>query len=269
MHREEPGRLARLLRWAGMGLLLFAVTLSLVYLAADVPGVNILKTQYPVVVHQGKGVKPIVKIQPERPDGWISMKDVSRVAVGAIVVSEDWAFFQHKGYDANQIREAIKEDWEAGHFARGASTITQQVVRNVFLHKEKSLWRKLKEFYLAIRIEQSVGKRRILECYLNIAEWGEGIYGIGPAARMYFKKHPSELTPKEGAFLAMLLPSPIRYGQSFRSRKLTEYARETVNSILRKMVQAQYLTPLEREAELITPLSFEASTEEPPPVAYQ
>jgi monofunctional biosynthetic peptidoglycan transglycosylase len=250
-------RVHSVLGWFGKALLVLAVLVSIIYLAADVPGVNILKSQYPVVVYSGKGQPTTIKIQKERPPGWVSYGEVSRVAVGAIVVSEDWAFFQHKGYDMNQIKEAIREDWESGHFARGASTITQQVIKNVFLQKDKNLWRKLKEFYLATRIEEGVGKRRILEVYLNIAEWGEGIFGIGAASRYYFRKRPSELTAKEGAFLAMLLPSPIRYGQSFRAKRLTEYARETVTSILVKMCQARYLSPIERDAEIQTPLVFE------------
>jgi monofunctional biosynthetic peptidoglycan transglycosylase len=228
------------------------------FVTSEFPDVSVVKTRYPVVRYQGKKQPATVTISKLRPSGWTSLGEVSKVAVGAIVVSEDWAFYQHKGYDANQIKEAIKEDWEEGRFARGASTITQQVVRNVFLDKDKNLWRKVKELILAVRIEESVGKRRILEIYLNIAEWGEGIFGIRQAARHYFGKDPSQLTAREGAFLAMLLPSPKRYSQSFRVRKLTAYARETVESILGKMTQARYLTEEERAAEMSAALSFEA-----------
>jgi monofunctional biosynthetic peptidoglycan transglycosylase len=227
------------------------------FLRQEFPDVTVLRTQYPVVHYMGRDREPRITLRKTRPDGWISVGDVSKTAVGAIIVSEDWAFYQHKGYDANQIKEAIKDDWEAGRLKRGASTITQQVVKNVFLEKDKNLWRKLKELMLAVRMEDTVGKRRILETYLNIAEWGEGLYGIGPAARHYFGKHPSQLTAKEGAFLAMLLPSPRRYSQSFRSRRLTDYARETVESILEKMEQARYITEEERRTELELPFSFE------------
>lgn len=242
------------LTFAAAGL---AVWGSYEFLHTEFPDVSILKSHYPVVHYQGKGEAPTVTVSRLRPSSWASLGEISKVAVGAILVSEDWAFYQHKGYDANQIKEAIKEDWEEGRFARGASTITQQVVRNVFLDKDKNLWRKFKELVLAVRIEREIGKRRILETYLNIAEWGEGIFGIRAASRHYFGKEPATLSAREGAFLAMLLPSPKRYSQSFRAKKLTEYARETVQSILGKMTQAHYLTEEERSSEASTPLSFE------------
>jgi monofunctional biosynthetic peptidoglycan transglycosylase len=197
----------------------------------------------------------------------VNLGEVSRSAVGAVIVSEDWAFYSHEGYDAKQIREAIKEDLEQGKFARGASTITQQVVKNVFLERDKNIWRKIKELYLAVQLEKSVGKKRILETYLNIAEWGEGVFGIRAAAQVYFQKHPSQLTAKEGAFLAMLLPSPKRYSQSFRAKQLTPYARRIIYSVLDKMTRAQYITSEEKSAELATPLSWEKLSE--PPAAVE
>jgi monofunctional biosynthetic peptidoglycan transglycosylase len=101
----------------------------------------------------------------------------------------------------------------------------------------------------------------ILELYFNIAEWGEGIFGINRAARTYFNKSPAELNAKEGAFLAMLLPSPKKYSISFRQKGLTPYARKTIRSILGKMVQAKILTPEERAEEWAKPYSWEAKPE--------
>lgn len=225
-------------------------------------GINpgVLKQQYPHVIYQGSDKPPQIKILKNRPAQWVSLSEVSKVAIDAIVISEDWAFYQHRGYDPNQIREAIREDLEEGRLARGASTITQQVVKNVFLGSEKSFSRKIKEIFVAVAMEQRLTKSKILEVYLNIAEWGEGLFGIGPASRFYFKKAPSELTPKEGAFLAMLLPSPKRYSQSFRDKKLTEYANKTIQSILQKMAQAKLLTEEVVEEEIKKPLYFEASS---------
>jgi len=228
----------------------------------EFPSVGALKHQFPRVIYKGRGKPFDVALSRSKPESWVSLDEVSRFASGAVVVSEDWAFYQHGGIDARQMREALIEDLERGRFARGASTITQQVVKNVFLDHEKSLWRKLKEVILAIQLEQSLGKRRILEIYLNIAEWGEGVFGIRAAARHYFDKPPSALTAKEGAFLAMLLPSPKKYSQSFRSGKLSDFARRQVRSILGKMVQAGFLDPAALEAEAAAPLpfEFEAST---------
>jgi len=228
------------------------------FLLNEFPNVEPLKTQYPVVIYRGRSFEPDVVLKRGRPDSWVSLSQVSRGAVGAIIVSEDWSFYGHKGYDPHEIKEAIKEDLAAGSFVRGASTITQQVAKNVFLSHEKSLWRKFKELILAMELEEKVGKRRILEAYLNVAEWGEGVFGIHRAARVYFGKHPSQLTAKEGAFLAMLLPSPKKYSVSFRARKLTPYARKTMSSIMNKMVRAQYLSPEDRQVQWSTPLSFEA-----------
>lgn len=221
------------------------------------PDVRVLKSYYPVVKYRGPEVPPLVSIQKNRPSQWTSLAEVAPHAIHAILISEDWAYYQHHGYDVNQIKEAFEEDWERKSFARGASTITQQVARNVFLSKDKNLWRKAKELYLAAKLDETVGKRKVLETYLNIAEWGPGIFGIRDAAFYYFKKTPAELGAKEGAFLAMLLPSPIRYSQSFRDRHLTEYASDTVQSILDKMVQAHYLTDEEKNAEWHRPLPFE------------
>jgi monofunctional glycosyltransferase len=237
-------------------ILLIAIAAFWIY--ASIPDVRVLKSQFPVVQYRGPQVPPLVSFQKIRPRSWASLGDVSKQAVGAIIVSEDWAYYQHHGYDMNQIQEAMREDWEEKKFARGASTITQQVARNVFLTKDKNLWRKAKEFYLAIKLDELVGKKRTLEAYLNVAEWGPGIFGVRAAAHYYFSKEPSELTAKEGAFLAMLLPSPIRYGQSFRKKRLTDYAEDTVESILLKMTQAHYLTEDERILQTNTPLSFEA-----------
>jgi monofunctional biosynthetic peptidoglycan transglycosylase len=227
------------------------------FLRTEFPDVSVLRHSFPVVTYLGPEKPAHVSLRASRPINWVGLDDISHVAVGAIIVSEDWSFYQHGGYDPNEIKEAIKEDWEDKGFTRGASTITQQVVRNVFLDKDKNLWRKLKELYLAVRLEQVVGKKKILETYMNVAEWGEGVYGIGQASQFYFHKPPAELTAKEGAFLAMLLPSPKRYSQSFRAHKLTEYARSTIDSILGKMVRARYLTDEESALEKVASLSFE------------
>lgn len=229
-----------------------------------VPDVTILKTHYPVVRYLPEEKRAEVKLQAERPRSWVPIKSVSKVALGAIVVSEDWAFFQHAGYDANQLQIALQEAWEKGKLGRGASTITQQVVKNVFLTNERSLTRKGLELYLSVKLDEILSKYKILEIYINIAEMGPRIYGIGPAAYYYFKKSPSELNAREGAFLAMLLPSPIRYGQSFREKQLTRFARRTIESILDKMVKAQYLSSEEREAIRGQSLAFEQIPEPEP-----
>ncbi len=230
----------------------------------EFPDVAVLKTKYPQTLYQGPKNPVKMRLLNTPPAGWVRLDQISKPAMGAVVVSEDWAFFSHDGFDANQLREAIKEDIADRKFSRGASTITMQVVKNVFLTQEKTLYRKGKEFILAIRLDRNVPKRKVLEVYFNIAEWGEGIFGIGAAARHYFGKAPSELTAKEGAFLAMLLPSPKRYSQSFRDRRLTPYAAKTIRSIIEKLERAKYITLEERDAALASQLPFEERVEPPP-----
>jgi len=126
----------------------------------------------------------------------------------AVIVAEDSRFYKHEGIDVKAIKNAIKYDLEKKGFARGASTITQQVAKNLFLSREKTLSRKIKEVILAKRMEEELTKGRIIELYLNVIELGPMIYGIGHGARYYFGKTASELTPRECAFLAAMLPGP-------------------------------------------------------------
>ncbi len=126
----------------------------------------------------------------------------------AVIVAEDSRFYKHEGIDVKAIKNAIKYDLEKKSFARGASTITQQVAKNLFLTREKSITRKIKEIILAMRMEEVLTKGRIIELYLNVVELGPMTYGIGHGAQYYFGKPASELTPRECAFLAAMLPGP-------------------------------------------------------------
>ncbi len=126
----------------------------------------------------------------------------------AVILAEDSNFYKHEGFDVKAIKNAIKYDLEKRSLKRGASTITQQTAKNLFLSREKTVTRKLKEIYLAYRMEQELTKGRIIEFYLNVVELGPMVYGIGHGSRYYFGKSPSELTPRECAFLAAMLPGP-------------------------------------------------------------
>jgi monofunctional biosynthetic peptidoglycan transglycosylase len=225
------------------------------------PNFKELKTAYPHVLYHGPSVPSEVVLKKYPPANWTPLSQISKKAQGAVIVSEDCAFYQHPGYDEKQLKEAIEQSIEQKKLKRGASTITQQVVKNIYLSKEKSVVRKVREIWMATKIEKVLGKNRILELYFNIAEMGEGIYGIGEASRFYFHKNPSELNAKEGAFLAMLLPSPRKYAISFRHGELTPYARKIMHSILNKMVMAHYLTVEEKDQEWKIPLSFEKNVD--------
>ncbi|MBF0366440.1 MAG: monofunctional biosynthetic peptidoglycan transglycosylase [Oligoflexia bacterium] len=177
----------------------------------------------------------------KRPARWVALKAVAPLAVRAIIISEDGPFYMHPGYDLEQIKIAVGEAFSNGGRVRGASTITQQVIKNLYLTRSKSLWRKLKELPLAIYMDRVLSKNRILEIYLNIIEYGPGLYGIKPAAYHYFAKSPGELDAKEGAFLAMLLPNPKKNSSSFKKRATTVYARRVMKTILYRMATLGYI----------------------------
>lgn len=187
----------------------------------------------------------------DKPRHWVRLSQITPLAYWAIVLSEDWAFYDHEGVDFNQLSIVLSESYQQKRLVRGASTITQQVIKNVILTNERSLWRKFREMILAFKAERILTKNRILEIYLNIVELGDGIYGIKQAAKTYFNKDPSQLSAREGAFLAMLLPSPVKYSESFHKRKLTSFAREQIERILLKLKQANIFTEEDRQAALL------------------
>lgn len=147
---------------------------------------------------------------------WTPSADIPSEMEWAVIVAEDANFYRHEGIDVRAIKNAIKYDLEKKHFARGASTITQQTAKNLFLTREKTVTRKIEEIYLAKRMEQELTKGRILELYLNIIELGPMVYGIGHGAHYYFDKPASALTPRECAFLAAMLPGPQKVYNPYR-----------------------------------------------------
>jgi monofunctional biosynthetic peptidoglycan transglycosylase len=134
----------------------------------------------------------------------------------AVIVAEDASFYRHEGIDVKAIKKAIQYDLEKQSLARGASTITQQTAKNLFLSREKTISRKIREVILAKRMEQELTKGRILELYLNVVELGPMVYGIGHGARYYFDKPVGALTPRECAFLAAMLPGPQKVYNPYR-----------------------------------------------------
>ena len=222
------------------------------YLSYDVARQN---DQYPHVIDPKRQL-PEFELRPGKPRNWVHLNEISSFGKWAIILSEDWGFYQHEGIDVNQMKEAFSEMVEVKRF-RGASTITQQMVKNVFLSEDRTIWRKVHEIILAQKVERVLSKRKILETYLNVIEFGPGIFGIRNASYHYFKKHPSSLIPKEAAFLAMLLPSPRRYYVSFKNRKLTKFASARIDAILIKMRMGKILTPEQYQVQKFSRLSWE------------
>jgi hypothetical protein len=145
----------------------------------------------------------------DNPD-FVPYEEISPHLVNSIMTTEDGGFFKHHGWVSSEFKTALRRNLARGGFRGGASSITMQMTKNVLLSQEKTLSRKLQELFLVWYLEQVLPKERILELYFNAIEYGPRIYGIGPAARHYFGKRASELTPLEGAFFSSILPSPKR-----------------------------------------------------------
>ena len=161
--------------------------------------------------------------KPRRYQVWKPIQSISANLKNAVLIAEDAAFFQHEGLDYGEIREAITINTEKMEFARGASTITQQLAKNLYLSPSRNPARKLKEIFLTFSLERHLTKRRIFEIYLNVIEWGDGVYGAEAAARRYYGKSCSELSDTEAAAMAAVIINPRRYspinpGKRIRNR---------------------------------------------------
>jgi monofunctional biosynthetic peptidoglycan transglycosylase len=139
---------------------------------------------------------------------WVALRNISNRLQAAVIVSEDWSFYRHHGFDYDELKAAFLTDIQTRGFRRGGSTITQQVAKNVYLTPAKSLVRKCREAILTWRLEHAMSKDEILEVYLNVADWGDGITGAQSAAHFYFAKSADDLTWSEAALLAAMLSNP-------------------------------------------------------------
>lgn len=152
---------------------------------------------------------------------WTPLSRIAPTLQNAVIAAEDSTFYRHRGVEWGLTRAAFLESWATGRRDRGASTLTQQVARNLYLSPEKTYLRKAREIVLAQRLEQSLSKDRLLEIYLNIAEWGDGIFGAEAAARAYFGKPAAALTWDEAIALTAVLPSPRRHRPTDTDRWVT------------------------------------------------
>ncbi|HEY0994112.1 MAG TPA: monofunctional biosynthetic peptidoglycan transglycosylase [Kofleriaceae bacterium] len=155
---------------------------------------------------------------------WRSLESISRYLRAAVVAAEDYNFYRHDGVDWHAIEHAAETNWERGSFAIGGSTITQQLAKNLYLSPRRSVFRKLREILIAFSLEDHLGKQRILELYLNVVEWGDGVFGAEAAARFWFHHSAQALSASEAVRLAIALPNPIARAPSVRDPDLTRKA---------------------------------------------
>jgi hypothetical protein len=175
-----------------------------------------------------------IDVSPASSD-FIALRDVPPLFVRTLLLSEDAGFYGHRGIDLRELFTALLTDWSRGGAARGASTITQQLAKNLFLSRDKQLGRKLQELTITFLLESALGKARILEIYLNIIEWGPDLRGLRPAAHSYFGREPRALTPAEMAFLVAIIPGPIKYQSSFAHGTPGPGLRSLIDELLRKL----------------------------------
>ena len=185
---------------------------------------------------------------------WVPYKAISPYLVKAVLIGEDDKFWQHEGFDYEAMQKAMEKDIKAKKFKLGGSTISQQLAKNLYLSPSKNPVRKLREAIITWRMEQVISKKRILELYLNVAEWGDrGIFGIESAARHYYGKSASALGPEEAARLAAVLPNPRKFNPLGSSR----YVVNRSNLIYNIMVRRGIVVPEYEEVEQASPGSSE------------
>lgn len=203
-----------------------------------------------------------VELCPGSKD-YVPLKQIAPILAKTIILTEDSNFYNHKGFDWDAIEKNAKEGWETGVFRRGGSTITQQLAKNMFLTKDRTFIRKGLEAIITDRIEHTLNKKEILERYLNVVEFGKDIYGVKAAAKYYFKKSPAELTTVESAFLAMVLPNPVKYSMSYYRKELTPFARKRLSRIVEDLYRYHRISEEEYNVAIAQVAYF--FQPEPPP----
>jgi hypothetical protein len=224
------------------------------------PSIERLRRDFVHEVTRPDGERRPIDVSPSSPD-FVPLREVPPLLVRTVLLGEDAGFFGHHGIDLAEVPSAILTDWSRGNAARGASTITQQLAKNLFLSREKRLGRKLQEVALALLLESALGKERILEIYLNVIEWGPGVYGLRPAAQRYFGKDPAELTPGQMALLVALIPGPVKYQRSLATGTPSPGFRPLVDRLLAKLrsvdaiSEEEYQTALADDLRVAVPAS--------------
>ncbi len=222
----------RLGRWAlGAAAMAFA---CVAYAYLTLPDVRALATENPTSTAFTE-----LRAREARADGktprhvqrWIAYRRIAPALTKAVLVAEDAAFWQHDGVDYDELQKSIEVDWARGELTRGASTITQQLAKNLYLSPSKNPLRKFRELIIARRLEAELSKQRILELYLNVIEWGDGIYGADAAAQAYFHKSAAALGPSEAALMAGAIINPRLLNPLTPTRRLNR--RQQI--ILRRM----------------------------------
>src|SRR6185436_3700691 len=193
---------------------------------------------------------------------YVPIAEMPKHVPKAVLSSEDAGFFAHRGFDLEEMRNSVMRALKSGERARGASTISQQLTKNLFLGRERTAARKVREALITMALEASIPKNRLLEVYLNIIEWGPGIYGIGEAAHHYFCVDARQLTAKQAAFLASIIPNPVKYHVMYETGTLLPAWPQKIREVLYHMYANEFLTARQYAAARGEPLIFQRSCAE-------
>jgi len=189
---------------------------------------------------------------------WIPLSEIPEDLINAVIVAEDGTFFAHSGIDWFEVQESFEVNLDRRRVIRGASTITQQLAKNLYLSTSKDPVRKLKEVTITLLLEHYLSKQRILEIYLNVIEWGKGIFGVEAAARTYFGKPASAMTLDEATRLAAVIPNPLRHRPDEDSR----YVRRRKQIVLERMA-ARHFTDTTTSGETASKTLVEVPSGDP------
>jgi Transglycosylase len=217
------------------------------------PAVSRLRGDFVFKSEDGPALHRPIDVSPTSPD-FIALHDVPPLFVRTLLLAEDASFYGHRGMDLRELPTALLTDWSRGGAARGASTITQQLAKNLFLSRDKQVGRKMQEMAITFLLESALGKNRVLEIYLNIIEWGPDLRGLRPAARHYFGREPRDLTPAQMAFLVEIIPGPIKYQSSFAHGSPGPGLRLLIDNLLAKLRSVNAIDETEYRRALDEPI---------------
>ncbi|QER42102.1 monofunctional biosynthetic peptidoglycan transglycosylase [Thermodesulfobacterium sp. TA1] len=195
---------------------------------------------------------------------WVPLSSISPYLIKAVLIGEDDKFYRHEGFDFEGIKKALEKNLKEGKLKYGGSTISQQLAKNLYLSPSKNPIRKIQEAIITLRLEKTLSKKRILEIYLNVAEWGEGIFGAEAAAKHYYGKSAKNLTPWEAARLVAVLPNPLKYNP-LGNQPYVEKRSRLIYFIMKKrgIIKEEYKN-IENETEDITEPALDSLQSETP-----
>jgi len=257
----------------GRGILLVAVAgfVYLAYLYLTLPDVRSLAKDNPTSTAFMR-----IRENEARDEGkkfairqtWIPYGRISPLLRRAVIVTEDAAFYDHDGIDYNEIKASLEKNWEEGQFLRGGSTITQQLAKNLYLSPSRNPLRKLEELLIARRLEAALTKNRIFEIYLNVIEWGDGIFGCEAAARVYFNTSCSNLGYEQAALMAGAIINPRVHSPAHPTKRLLRRQQIILRRMQFKPPPPMAPAPLNESAPIENPILPPPEPERPVPQPF-